>query len=165
MKTMKKRRGTLLDAISDIFVGKTPIFKPPLGVEEIEKIDSDIVRIQFVDDIDCDLLCKEAIKEGYTVKRGWFTPRIIWDGTIIARVGGESDMTGQRSVFTYLIPPNEKEMSTYRRIVAIQHEVLDQRTNRINSEKFLWYNLRVIKLLENYRKTKYERLRERLEYR
>jgi len=162
---MKKRRGTLLDVISDIFAEKTSLFEPPLGVEDVEKVDSDIMRVQFISDIDCDLLCREAIKEGYTVRRGWFTPRIIWNGTIIARVGSKSDRARRRNIFIYLIPPNAEEMSTYRKVVAIQHGVLDPRTNKVDPEKFLWYNLRIIKLLENYRKAKYEKIRERLEYR
>ena len=53
---MKKRRGTLLDVISDIFAEKTSLFEPPLGVEDVEKVDSDIMRVQFISDIDCDLL-------------------------------------------------------------------------------------------------------------
>ncbi|MCD6325523.1 hypothetical protein J7L97_04460 [Candidatus Bathyarchaeota archaeon] len=79
---MTRRKGTLLGVISDIFAENASSFDPPVGVELIEKVNSDTVRVQFIDDVDCDLLCREAIKEGYRVERGRFTPRIIYDGTI-----------------------------------------------------------------------------------
>jgi len=161
---MTRRKGTMLGVISDIFAKNISFFDPPLGVEQIEKINSDAIRIQFVDDVDCDLLCREAIKEGYHVERGRFTPRIIYNGTIIARVGSESDPAKQRSIFIYLIPFDKKEMSTYREVTAIRHGIIDPRTDHVNFEKFLRYNLRVIRLLERYRKTKYENLSKRLEF-
>jgi len=154
----------MLDVISDIFAEGTSSFDPPLGVELIEKVGSDVIRIQFRDDVDCDLLCREAVKEGYRVERGGFTPRIIYNGTIIARVGSESDPAKQRSVFIYLIPSDKRKMSTYREVTAVRHGVLDPRTGRVNFEKFLQYNLRVIRLLERYRKARYESLSKRLEF-
>jgi len=155
----------LLDVISDVFAENKSSFDPPIGVEQVEKIDSDIIRIQFIDDVDCDLLCREATKRGYHVERGSFAPRIIWKGTIIARVGSRSDPAKRRSVFIYLIPLSRREMSTYREVAAIRHGVLNPRTGRVNFEKFLRYNLNVIKLLESYRKIRYERLSKRLKFR
>jgi len=161
---MTHKKITLLDVISDIFANGKSSFKLPSGVELIEKVDSDVIRVQFVDDVDCNLLCKEAIKEGFRVEKGRFTPRIIYNGTIIARVGSESDPAKQRSIFVYLIPFNRREMSTYREVVAIRHGIMNARTGRINFEKFLQFNFRVIKLLERYRKSRYESLSKRLEF-
>jgi len=161
---MTRRRGTLLDVISDIFAENTSSFDPPLGVEHVEKIDSDVIRIQFIDDVDCDLLCREAVKEGYRIAKGRFAPRIIYKGTIIARVGSESDFAKKRSIFIYLIPTHRREMSAYREVAAVRHGVIDPQTGRMNFEKFLQYNLKVIRLIENYRKTRYESLSKRLEF-
>ena len=161
---MVRRKGTLLGVISDVFAENTSSFDPPLGVEKVEKVDSDVIRIQFTDDVDCDLFCREAIKEGYRVEQGIFAPRIICKGSIIARVGSRSDPEKRRSVFIYLIPFDRREMSTYREVVAVRHGVIDPRTGRVNFEKCLQYNLKVIRLLERYRKTKYESLSKRLEF-
>jgi len=161
---MTRRKGTLLGVISDIFAENASSFDPPVGVELIEKVNSDTVRVQFIDDVDCDLLCREAIKEGYRVERGRFTPRIIYDGTIIARVGSQSDPAKQRSIFIYLIPFDEGEMNMYRKVAAVRHGVMDPRTGRMNFEKFLEYNLKVIRLLERYRKIRYKSLSKRLFY-
>ena len=161
---MTRRKYTLLDVISDVFGESSKSSDLPIGVEHVEKVDSDTIRVQFIDEVDCDLLCKEAIREGYSVARGEFTPRIVYKGTIIARVGGRSDPARQRSVFIYLIPPDKREMSTYREVVAVRHGVLDPRTGLVNSEKFLQFNLKVIRLLERYRKMRYESLSKRLEF-
>jgi len=161
---MTQKRYTLLDAISEVFAESDEPSNLPMGVEQVEKIDSDVVRVQFIDEVDCNLLCKEAIREGYGVAGNGFTPRIVHKGTIIARVGGRSDPAKQRSIFIYLIPSDKKEMNTYREVVAVRHGVLDPRTGLINSEKFLKYNLRVIRLLERYRKLRYESLSKRLEF-
>jgi len=154
----------LLDVISDVFAENTSSFDPPLGVERVEKIDFDVIRVQFIDDVDCDLFCREAVKRGYRVEKGRFAPRIIWKGTIIARVGSRSDPAKQRSIFIYLIPFDKKKMSTYREVAAIRHGIIDPRTGLVNFEKFLQYNLKVIKLVEGYRKIRYESLSKRLEF-
>jgi len=161
---MVRKRGTLLDVVSDVFAEKTSSFDSPIGVERVEKVGSDVIRIQFIDDVDCDLLCREAIKEGHRVEKGSFTPRIIYNGAIIARVGSESDPKKRRSIFIYLIPFDKEEMSTYREVVAVRCGVMDPRTGRVNAEKCLQYNLMVIRLLERYRKTRYESLPKRLEF-
>jgi len=161
---MVRRRGTLIGVISDVFAEEASSFDLPIGVEWIEKVGSDVIRIQFVDDVDCDLLCREAVKEGHRVEKGSFTPRIICKGTIIARVGSKSDLKKKRSIFIYLIPFDRKEMSTYREVVAVRHGVIDPRTGLVNYEKCLRYNLKVIRLLERYRKTRYESLSKRLEF-
>ena len=154
----------MLGVISDVFAEKTSSFDPPIGVELVEKVDSDVIRIQFMDDVDCNLLCREAVKEGCRVEKGIFTPRIIYNGAIIARVGSESDPAKRRSIFIYLIPFDEKEMNAYREVVAVRCGVMNPRTGRVNPEKCLQYNLRVIRLLERYRKARYERLSKRLEF-
>ncbi len=154
----------MLDVISDVFAEGASSFDPPLGVELVEKVDSDVIRIQFVDEVDCDLLCREAVKEGYRIERGSFAPRILHNGAIIARVGSRSDPKSQRSIFIYLIPFDGKGMSVYRKVVAARHGVIDPRTSRVNPERCLRYNLKVIRLLERYRKTRYESLPKRLEF-
>ena len=154
----------MLGVISDVFAENASSFDLPLGVERIEKVNSDVIRVQFIDDVDCGLLCREAIKEGYCIAKGEFTPRIICNGTIIARVGSESDSAKQRSIFIYLIPFDEKEMNTYRKVAAVRHGVMDPRTSHMNFEKFLEYNVKVIRLLDRYRKARYESLSKRLEF-
>ena len=154
----------MLGIISDVFAENRSHLDLPLGVECVEKIDSDVIRVQFIDDVDYDLLCREAIKEGYRVEMGRFAPRIIYKGTIIARVGSESDPAKRRSVFIYLIPSSMREMSTYREVTAVRHGVMDPRTGHVNLERFFKYNLKVIKLLERYRRARYEGLSKRLEF-
>ena len=161
---MTRRRVTLLDVISEVYAENELSFDPPLGVELVEKINSDVIRIQFIDDVDCDLLCREAIKEGYRAERGRFTARIIYKGTIIARVGSESDFAKKRSLFIYLIPFDRREMNTYREVTAIRHGVMNPRTGRVNLEKAFQFNLKVIRLVERYRRTRYESLSKKLEF-
>jgi hypothetical protein len=161
---MTRRRGTLLDVISDVFAENRSHFDPPIGVERVEKVDSDVIRVQFIDDVDYDLLCREAIKEGYRVEMGRFAPRVVYKGTIIARVGSESDLAKGRSIFIYLIPSSRRKMSTYRGVTAVRHGVMDPRTGRVNLAKFFQYNLKVIRLLERYRRARYEGLSKRLEF-
>jgi len=161
---MDRRRYTMLDAISEVLSDKRSPMKLPAGVERVERISSDIIRIQFADDVDYSILRAEAIREGYRVESGIFTPRITYHGTIIARVGGESDPAKQRSIFIYLIPPDKSEMNTYRRVVAMRHGVIDPVTGRLNFQKFLEYNLKIIRLLSRYRKARYENLPEKVEF-
>ena len=161
---MTRRRGTLLGVISDVFAENRSDFDPPLGVERVEKVDSDVIRVQFVDEVDSELLCREAVKEGYRVEMGRFAPRVVYKGTIIARVGSESDIARRRSIFIYLIPSSRREMSVYREVTAVRHGVMDPRTGHVNLEKFFKYNLKVIRLLERYRRARYEGVSKRLEF-
>jgi len=154
---------TLLDIISGLFEDDGSSFQDlPLGVEKVERITLDSIRINFSDEVDCELLTRIAEDEGYIVKSESIAPRIIERGTIVARVGSRSDPGRRRDLFLYLIPSDEKRMSMYRRVVAARKGVLDIETGRIDYERFYQYNLRIIRLMERYRKEKYQNIAERL---
>ena len=154
---------TLLDIISGLFEDGGSSFQDlPLGVEKVEKITLDSIRINFSDEVDCELLTRIAEDEGYIVKSESVAPRVIDRGTIVARVGSRSDPGRRRDLFLYLIPSDEKRMSMYRRVVAARKGVLDIETGRIDYERFYQYNLRIIRLMERYRKEKYQNIAERL---
>ena len=59
---MDRRRYTMLDAISEVLSDKRSPIKLPAGVERVERISSDIIRIQFADDVDHSILRAEAIR-------------------------------------------------------------------------------------------------------
>jgi len=154
---------TLLDIISGLFEDGGSSFQDlPLGVEKVERITLDSIRINFSDEVDCELLTRIAEDEGYIVKSESIAPRVIDKGTIVARVGSRSDPGRRRDLFLYLIPSDEKRMSMYRRVVAARKGVLDIETGRIDYERFYQYNLRIIRLMERYRKEKYQNIAERL---
>lgn len=154
---------TLLDVISGLFEDGGSLSQDlPLGVEKVEKITLDSIRINFSDEVDCELLTRIAEDEGYIVKSESVAPRVIDKGTIVARVGSRSDPGRRRDLFLYLIPSDEKRMSMYRRVVAARKGVLDIETGRIDYERFYQYNLRIIRLMERYRKEKYQNIAERL---
>lgn len=113
---------SLLDVVSELFEGESLLFNPVLGVEIVERVTSEAVRIEFVDKVDYDTLRMVAAEEGYLIKSGSFTPRITDKGVIIARVGSQSDPEREHNLFIYLIPPDEKQMTTYTRTVALQKE-------------------------------------------
>jgi len=154
---------TLLDIISGLFEDGGSSFQDlPLGVEKVEKITLDSIRINFSDEVDCELLTRIAEDEGYIVKSESVAPRVIDRGTIVARVGSRSDPGRRRDLFLYLIPSDEKRMSMYRRVVAARKGVLDMETGRIDYERFYQYNLRIIRVMERYRKEKYQNIAEKL---
>ena len=154
---------TLLDIISGLFEDGGSSFQDlPLGVEKVERITLDSIRINFSDEVDCELLTRIAEDEGYIVKSESVAPRVIDRGTIVARVGSRSDPGRRRDLFLYLIPSDEKRMSMYRRVVAARKGVLDIETGRIDFERFYQYNLKIIRLMERYRKEKYQNIAERL---
>ncbi len=154
---------TLLDIISGLFEDGGSSFQDlPLGVEKVERITLDSIRINFSDEVDCELLTRIAEDEGYIVKSESIAPRVIDRGTIVARVGSRSDPGRRRDLFLYLIPSDEKRMSMYRRVVAARKGVLDIETGRIDYERFYQYNLKIIRLMERYRKEKYQNIAERL---
>lgn len=158
-----KSTRTLFDVISELFdEGGSLSQDLPLGVEKIERITIDSIRINFSEEIDCELLTRIAEDEGYIVKSQSASPRVIDKGTIVARVGSRSDPGKRRNLFLYLIPSNEKRMSMYRRIVAARKGVLDIETGSIDYERFYQYNLRIIRLTERYRKEKYQNIAKRL---
>ena len=153
---------TLLDVISGLFEDGGSLSQDlPLGVEKVEKITLDSIRINFSDEVDCELLTRIAEDEGYIVKSESVAPRVIDKGTIVARVGSRSDPGRRRDLFLYLIPSDEERMSMYRRVVAARKGVLDIETGRIDYERFYQYNLRIIRLMERYRK-EYQNIAERL---
>ena len=154
---------TLLDIISGLFEDGGSSFQDlPLGVEKVEKITLDSIRINFSDEVDCELLTRIAEDEGYIVKSESVAPRVIDRGTIVARVGSRSDPGRRRDLFLYLIPSDEKRMSMYRRVVAARKGVLDMETGRIDYERFYQYNLRIIRVMERYRKEKYQNIAQKL---
>lgn len=152
----------LLEAISDLFEGKAPT-NLPSGVEKVERVTPESVRIKFFDEVDDGLLSRIADEEGYIVRAKGFTPRIIEKGTIVVRVGSRSDPGRRCDVYLYLFPPEKSQMSTYRRIVAQREGVLNPETGEINLEKLYGYNLRIIKLIERYRRERYRNITTRLE--
>ncbi|MEM2719114.1 MAG: hypothetical protein QXJ13_07785 [Candidatus Bathyarchaeia archaeon] len=124
----------------------------------VDLITPEIVRVTFVDKVDCDLFCGIAVKEGYSVDSQGYSPRIVDKGNIIARIGSRSDPGAERSVFLYLFPASFGAMSMYMKSVAVRLGVLNPNNGRINIEKLLKYNLRVIGLIEKYRKSRYKNL-------
>lgn len=154
---------SLLDVISELFGGEDSSFDLPVGVEEFTRVTPEAVRIRFSDEVDCDLLCSVAAEEGYVIKAGTFSPRLMDKGTIVARVGSRSDPGGACNIFIYLLPPVVEQMSTYRKVTAVQVGVLDPETGKMNLEKFYEYNLRLIRLVEKYRKGRYESMTRKLE--
>ena len=153
---------SLFDVISELFDKDRQPQDLPLGVEKVERITPESVRINFSDEVDCGLLTRIAEDEGYIVESGSIAPRIMKKGTIVARVGSQSDPGRRRDLFIYLIPPAEEQMSMYRKVVAAREGVLDLRTGRIDYEKFYHFNLRVIRLAEKYRRAKYQSITRRL---
>ena len=159
---MENKERSLFDVISELFEGKTLSSDLPLGVKKVERITSGVIRINFSDEVDCELLIKIAEDEGYVVKYRRIAPRVVDKGTIVARVGSQSDPGKQHDLFIYLIPPEGTQISLYRKIVAAREGVIDLETGRIDYEKFYQYNMRIIKLAERYRKEKYQNITKRL---
>jgi len=158
-----KSTRTLFDVISELFDKAGSLSQDlPLGVEKVERITLDSIRINFSDEVECELLTGIAEDEGYIVKSESVAPRVMDKGTIVARVGSRSDPGKRRDLFLYLIPSNEKQMSMYRRVIAARKGVLDIETGKIDYERFYQYNLRIIRLTERYRKEKYQNIAKRL---
>ena len=120
-----------LDVVSELFEGKKT-YNPVTGVRVVERVTSGAVRIESVDKVDYDILEMVAAEEGYLTKSGSFTPRVVDKGVIIARVGSRSDPGRRHDLFIYLFPPDEKQMTTYARTVALQKGVYEPETKRIN---------------------------------
>jgi len=159
----KEKIESLLDVISELFDEGTLSLDLPSGVEKVERVTSEAVRVKFVDKVDYDLLYMVAAKEGYSVEAGSFALRVMNKGTIVARVGSQSDPGGEHNMFIYLHPPLVEQMSTYRKAIAVRDGVLNQETGKMNLERFYKYNLKVIRLVEKYRKSKYQSLTRRLQ--
>jgi len=145
---------TLLQAISNLFEGREVPTVLPEGIEKIERVTVEAIRIKFAEEIDKKLLSQIAEEEGYSVQRRRFAPRIMKKDVIVARVGSRSDVDGGYSLYVYLFPPEMKKISIYRKVIAEREGILDPYTERINLEKFYEFNLKVIRLVSRYVKAK-----------
>jgi len=148
------RAANLLQAISDLFDGRTPSGLPT-GIEKIERVTLEAVRLKFEDEIDEKLLGRIAEEEGYTTEKGSFALRVVKDGTIVARVGSRSDAGAGSDLYLYLFPPEMGEISIYGRIVAQREAVLDPSTGEKNLGNLYLFNLKVIKLVSRYIEQRY----------
>ena len=153
---------SLFSIVSKLFDERRSSEDLPIGVENVQRITSDSIRINFTDEVDSKLLARIAEEEGFIVKSEKIAPRVMDRGTIVARVGSRSDPGKQRDLFIYLIPPDERQMSMYRKVVATRENVLDPKTGRIDYEEFFEYNLRIVRLAEKYRREKYHSMKKRL---
>jgi len=146
---------TLIEAILSMMDGYVYRDSPLYGVSEINIINRNTVRVTFRDKIDCNILSSIALGEGYTVDSGSYKPRVMDRGTIIIRVGSRSDKGGDRSLFVYLIPPSIDSMNMYDKCIASMQGILDMDGNRIDLERFINYNLRILKVVERYWEYRY----------
>jgi len=152
----------LLEVISKLFENGEYFGPLPVGVANIELITSETVRITFTNKVDCNMLCKIAIEKGYSIDASGYSPRIVDKGHIIARVGSRSDPGAEYNIFIYLFPTSGI-MSIYMRSAAIRHKILDPKTSKLNVERLLKYNQKIIRLVERYRRSRYQDLIEKLE--
>lgn len=152
----------LLEVISKLFENGEYFGPLPVGVANVELVTSETVRITFTNKVDCNLLCRIAIEEGYSIDAGRYSLRIVDKGHIIARVGSRSDPGADFNIFIYLFPASGV-MSLYMRSVAISHKILDPQTNKVSVERLLGYNQKIVRLVEKYRKSRYQNLIEKLE--
>lgn len=152
----------LLEVISKLFENGEYFGPLPVGVANVELVTSETVRITFTNKVDCNLLCRIAIEEGYSIDAGGYSLRIVDKGHIIARVGSRSDPGADFNIFIYLFPASGV-MSLYMRSVAISHKILDPQTNKVSVERLLGYNQKIVRLVEKYRKSRYQNLIEKLE--
>ncbi|MEM1507709.1 MAG: hypothetical protein QXU02_06115 [Candidatus Bathyarchaeia archaeon] len=148
----------LLEVISRIFEGGEYLGILPEGVVGVDLVTPEIVRVTFVDKVDHNLFYEIAVKEGFSVDAQGYAPRIVDKGNIVARIGSRSDPGAERSIFMYLFPSSAEAMSIYMRATAVRLGVLNPENGRINVEKLLKYNLKVIGLVERYRKNRYKNL-------
>jgi len=153
----------LLGVISELLEGGGSSFQLPLGVERVERVTPEAVRIEFADEVDYGLLYSLAAEEGYIVEEGSFTPRVIDNGMILARVGSRSDPRGKHNIFIYLFPNATEQMNAYMETVAVRYGILDLQTRKINLQRFYEHNFKVIRLVEGYRRRRYESMIRRLE--
>ena len=159
----RKKIKSLLEVVSELFSGESSSSDLPVGVERLERVTSEAVRIKFIYKVDYNLLSAIAAEEGYSILTGSFAPRVMDKGTIVARVGSQSDPGGGHDIFIYLLPATVEQMSTYGRVMASQCGVLGFEAGRINFERLYDHNLRIIRLVEKYRKNKYQSLTRKLE--
>jgi|GEM_PF-1715385 hypothetical protein len=146
---------TLIEVILSTMDGDVRRNPSLYGVSEIDIINRNTVRVTFKDKIDCNILSSIALGEGYTVDSGSYKPRIMDRGAIVIRVGSRSDRGGDRSLFLYLIPSSIDSMSIYDKCIASMHGILDIDGNKINLERLVNYNLRILKVVEKYWEYRY----------
>lgn len=150
---------TILEAVSNLFDEGKPPPRLPLGVEAIERSTIEAVRIKFRDEIDEKVLTRIALREGYRVESGGFTPRIMDREAIVARVGGRSDIGGRHDLYIYPFPPEIERLSMYRRAIAMRRRIIDPETGRVNLKKIHRFNLKIIRLVSLYIKERYPNLK------
>jgi len=146
---------SLIQAISDLYDGKTATNNLPKGIERIERATIEAVRLKLVDNVDGELLSEIASAEGYTVDKGSFAPRVTKEGEIIARIGSKSDAGGSRDLYLYLFPPETERISVYRKVVGEREEILDPSSGMVDLERLISFDLRVITLASKYLKKRY----------
>lgn len=154
----KRKTINLLDVILDLIEKGVYFDLLPKGVSQIEIVTPEAIRVLFIERVDCNLLQKIALKSGFSINIGRNGLRIEDRGHIIARVGSRSDPGEDRNIFIYLFPNSPRLMSMYMRATAIRFGILDSSASKINVEKLINYNLRVIGLVEKYRKKWYQNL-------
>ncbi len=147
---------SLLEAISEILGGGGAFLKSnlPPGVESVERVTAEAVRIKLSEKVDEDLLSSIAREEGYQVVKGEFPLRVLRRGAIMVRVGSRSDPDGRFNLYIYPIPPKLDGLSMYRRILAEREGVVDPETGKINLERFYDFNMGIIRLVNKYLKRK-----------
>lgn len=154
-KKQRRHSASLIQAISDIFENKPDIPGLPKGVEKIERVTLESVRIKLTDKVDEELLSKIAEDEGYAFEKGTWPLRVIKEGAIIARVGSRSDAGGRLNLYIYPFPPEMEKISVYRRMLAEREGILDPSMRKINLERLHEFNLRLMKLVNRYLKERY----------
>ena len=150
------RETSLLEVVSKIFSEERVVLASnlPPGVERVERVTVEAVRIKLSEKVDEDLLSSVSREEGYQVVKGEFSLRVLRRGAIIARVGSRSDPDGSFDLYVYPIPPKLDGLSIYRRILAEREGVVDPKTGKINLEKFYDFNMGIIRLVNKYLKRK-----------
>lgn len=148
----KLRKVTLLDVVSEL-TEKTVYTGPlPDGVSRVDSVTPEAIRVTFTGRVDRRLLCSIAVEEGFTVDAGSYPPRIVDNGHIVARVGSRSDPGGDRTVYIYLFPASSKLMNPYIEVTAVRYGILDPATKQVDLGKLLDCNLKIVGLVEKYRR-------------
>ena len=146
---------SLIQAISDVFENKAAIPGLPKGIEKIERVTLEAVRIRLTGKVDEELLSQIAEDEGYAFEKGTWPLRVIKEGATIARVGSRSDAGGRLNLYIYPFPPEMEKISVYRRMLAEREGILDPSLRKIDLESLHEFNLQLMRLLNRYLKERY----------
>lgn len=149
------RSTSLLEAVSDLFDEERAPSGLPKGIEEVERVTVEAVRIKFGDEVNQELLSRIAEEEGFSIQKGGFALRVIKKGAMIARVGSRSDFGEHFDLYVYIFPPETEKISVYRKILAEREGILDPYTGKINLEELCDFNLKAIRLVSRYIREKY----------